>query len=210
MAMKKASDSMVVTIHQRYLPGTGPAVQLILNPINMGDRATGLSDSYANFRLKSFRFRMHPVAQNGAAGFLVGSANTTPPSTIATVMEIVPSVYQTSTEVVPSSWVVVPKSDLAGPLPWYKTQTTTGNDEFPGYLVTVGSNLDIEYMATLEFKGSVDPANTPAWQEFRRKYREEIAARQYQVERERLVAILAMKGLTATNPGAAGQAAVPK
>lgn len=208
--MKKTSDSTVVTVHQRYLPGAGPAVQLALNPLNMGDRASGLSDSYANFRLKSLRFRLHPTSGANGVGFLVGSANTTPPGTLPVLAEIVPSTYSLGQETVCSNWVVVSKSDLAGPLPWYKTQTTTGNDEFPGYLVTIGVNQDVEYFAAIEFKGSVDPANTPAWQEFRRKYREEVAMRQAQAERDRLVSILAVKGLQQTTPGAAGQAAVPK
>ncbi len=208
MAMKKASDSTVVTIHQRYLPGA--TASLALNPLNMGDRASGLSDSYANFRLKSLRFRLHPVAAAAAAGFLVGSANTTAPTTIATVMEIVPSVYQVAAETVPSNWVVVSKSDCAGPLPWYKTQTTTGNDEFPGYLVTIGTGADVEYYAVLEFKGSVDPANTPAWLEFRRKYREEVVARLANQEKDRLLSILAVKGSSTAQPAASGQGAPAK
>ncbi len=207
--MKKASDSTVVTVHQRYLPSITPA-QLALNPINMGDRAAGLSDSYANFRLKSFRFRIHPAAAAVTAAFLVGSANTTPPATSQTMMEIVPSVYQTAQEVVPSNWVVVPKADLAGPLPWYKTQTVVGNDEYPGYLVSLNSAADIEYVAVIEFKGSVDPANTPAWREFRRKYREEAAARSAEAERDRLVSILAMKGSLTQNGSPPPQGGLPK
>jgi len=160
----------------------------------MGDRATGISDSYANFRLKSFRFRLHPNGQLGAAGFLVGSANTTPPSTVTTLMEIIPALICVPDLQIMTNWVVVPKTDLAGPLPWYKTQTVSGNDEFPGFLVNVGASMFIEYFATIEFKGAVDPANTPAYQEFRRKVRDESDTRRANQERDRLLLLLAAKG----------------
>ncbi len=209
VAMKKASDSTKVTIHQRYAPGITPNA-LPLNPINMGDRATSLSDNYANFRLVSFRFRLHPVSAFVSCGYATGSANTTPPSTAQTIMELVPSTYILSAQTCPTGWVVVPKGDLAGPMPWYKTQTTTGNDEFPGALVTTNAGADVEYYAVLEFKGGIDPANTPAWQEYRRKYREEVSSRLVAAERDRIVAILAMKGSTAAKPTPGDVPGAPK
>jgi len=207
--MKKTSDSTTVVVHQLYMP-TGTSNQLPLNPISMGDRATGLSDSYANFRLKSLRFRTQPTGVYGAVGYLTGSANSTPPTSVLNIMEIVPACVVMSDHTVPGNWVTVPKADLAGPMPWYKTQTTSGNDEFPGYLVNAGTALAIEYFATIEFKGSVDPANTPEFVEFRRKYREEVERRHAFGERDRLLSLLAVKGSETTKSTGGGMPPVPK
>lgn len=126
------------------------------------------ADNWAHFRVRSFRFRVHHGAITGdlAVGY-VGGVQDTAPATKGTLMELLSSVYHGSTYTEPSKWVKCSASELAGPLPWYKSipGTADSTEEAPGVFVASGTGTDtivVELEGVLEFKTSVAPANTPA------------------------------------------------
>jgi len=105
------------------------------------------------------------------AGY-VGGVQDTIPATFLQLGELLPSCYLAAiVQSVPTDWVKVSASDLAGPLPWYKTVpgTADATEEAPGEVVILTSGLTdtyaIEYRGVFEFKTSVNSVNTPAAQE---------------------------------------------
>jgi len=140
-----------------------------LNPNNLGfTRLLAAADSYAHYRVKSMKFRVHSnnSADTTAVGY-VGGVQDTLPSTSLQVLELLPSVLVGPAQQVPTNWVKVQPNDLAGPLPWYKSLlgTSDSTEEQPGFLVltraTASTPIQVEVMATYEFKTAVAPANTP-------------------------------------------------
>jgi len=168
------------------------------NPSGLSPRALVEADTWMHFRLTQLQFRIHPsAAASGAAqlaGF-VGGVQDTPPGTILAVAELLPSTVLGSRATSPSAWVRVPKSELAGPIPWYKTITGTADatEEYPGQLIFVGTGTEtitVETRGVFEFKGSVATANTPAALKLREELRELRQSRAHEAERLRLLSVL--------------------
>ncbi len=148
------------------------AGNLQLSPSGLSSYSTRLlaeADSWAHFRVLSLAFRIHPdttVAAAQAAGF-VGGVQDTLPTSVPSIMELLPSAYLGQRQTTPTDWIRVSQSELAGPLPWYKSVNGTSDttEEAPGYLVFAGggtNTVTLELKAVVQFKTSVAPANTPA------------------------------------------------
>jgi len=156
------------------------------------------ADAWAHFRVLALKFRLHPVGGITASqvfGF-VGGVQDTPPATIATGSEVLSSIYFGGDTTVPSEWCSVPKLDLAGPLPWYKTVagTTDATEESPGWFFGAGSGSDslvVEFRGLFEFKTSLATANTPVALQARQLLRQERVAAEIARERDLLLKILA-------------------
>jgi hypothetical protein len=147
--------------------------------------------------VKALSFRLLKNATvNGpqVAGFL-GGVQDNPPTSVAQLGEVIPSCYLGNLQTVNSEWIRVPKADLAGPFPWYKTIAGSADptEESPGYIVVVGTGTDtfyVEFRGVFTFKVSLATANTPVALEARRKIREERRLRAIAQEKEVLLKIL--------------------
>lgn len=170
---KNRGDSCVVPIHFTWSGSlSGGAGSLQLSPSGITSNSTRLlneADAWAHFRVRQLRFRLHrpATAINGtqAMGF-VGGIQDTPPSTVATVTELLPSVVLAVSQTVPTEWKSPSAKELAGTFPWYKSinGAADASEEAPGALVIAGGTTDAifaEVYAVFEFKTSVATANTP-------------------------------------------------
>ncbi len=175
--MRRANrDSSVVEFHSTVMgaPGVAGALSYQLSPSGLNTLSTrfgNMADGWAHFRVRKLRFRLLPCSASSTSpkvmGY-VGGVQDTLPTTVATVGELIPScsMIGSPNQTVPSQWVSPSKQELAGPLPWYKSVNGTADttEEAPGYLVLAGSTTEtfnFELYITIEFKISVDPANTP-------------------------------------------------
>lgn len=191
-------DSAVMTFHYTFSAAlVAGAVAINGTPATLSPRATIEADAWAHFRLKKLRFRMlptSPITAPQAAGW-VGGIQDTPPTTFATIAELVPSTVKGVGQTVPSPWVNVPKSDLAGPFPWYKTVAGTADatEESPGAIYLVGTGTEayiLELKFTIEFKTAVSSLNTPLFLQLKEAVRKERVDRTRRAERDVLLKIL--------------------
>jgi hypothetical protein len=169
------------------------------------------ADAWAHYRFKAFSFRLHPsspktVAQ--AAGFC-GGIQDTAPATFNAVVELIPSCVNAIGSTVPCEWVRVPKTDLAGPFPWYKTIAGAADptEESPGTITVVGTGTEtmtIEFRGIIEFKTSVATANTPLALQMKNAMRQERLNAELKFERDTLLRIL-----STTTPPSIGGAKLP-
>ncbi len=196
---KGKGDGCVVPFHCYSSSAlTAGAFQTPLNPTTLNSaRLAAEADAWAHFRIKSLKVRLHHGALTGdAAVGLVGGYQDTPPSTIAQVMELIPSAYQGSTYTKPSEWAVASGKELAGPFPWYKTipGSADATEEQPGSLVVAGTGTDvfvIELRGVFEFKTSVAPSNTPAALKLRQELRLQRIREEREAARTRLLSVVA-------------------
>lgn len=173
-----------VPFHGIWQPLTAVTQELLnLNPSNMSaagfTRLAGVADNFVSYRIRSMKFRIHPLGNTAAPGVgtvtapaaccFTGGVQDTSPSTIAQAMEILPSAYQSPQSTHATPWVKVPAADLAGPMPWYKSLlgTADASEESPGLLVLIKVGIatvwaPVEIMGVYEFRAAVAPANTPA------------------------------------------------
>jgi hypothetical protein len=138
---------------------------------------------------------MHRAASNAMAAGFVGGVQDSPPATIAQTTELLSSCIQSSFSTVPTEWVRVTKSEMAGPIPWYKTVqgTADSTEESPGQIVITGNGTDsflIEYRGVFVFKTSLATANTPAALALRQRMREERQRAVQTAERTDLLRVL--------------------
>jgi len=176
---------------------------------SVSPRAVVEADTWAHFRVRRLKFRLHPDPTSGnavssAAGY-VGGIQDTVPATVGAITELLPSAFLSGGTSLPTEWVVVTAKDLAGPLPWYKTIPGSADptEEAPGTICVAGVSTDtyaIEFRGVFEFKVAVSTANTPLMVEARRLRIEQARASQ----RTRLVAALSGAALPA--PGGMTQA----
>ncbi len=160
-------------------------------------RVAAEADSWAHFRWRQFKFRIHHGGTTGdvAVGYL-GGVQDTGPTTSTGLCEVLSSTYYGSTYTRPSEWVKCSASELAGPFPWYKSINGTADttEEAPGYLFICGSGTDsivIEVRGVIEFKTAVAPANTPAAIKLREVARAEKLEKELAAARQSIVKILA-------------------
>jgi len=134
-----------------------------------GTRSLVAADTWAHFRVKEFRYRLHPAAtaptQMQIAGF-IGGVQDTPPSSLTNMAELLPVAVLGSRATHPTDWVRPSKAELAGPFPWYKTivGTADSTEEFPGVLIVAGTGTEgyiLEVQGIWEFKTAVSTSNTP-------------------------------------------------
>ncbi len=155
------------------------------------------ADAWALFRVRRLKFRLHreSVLNGPQVAAYQGAVQDNPPATVAQASEILPSCFLSALQTVPTEWISVPKSDLSGPFPWYKTVAGTPDpsEESPGFFNVVGTGTDtfyVEFRGVFEFKVSLATANTPAAIALRRKVREDRVARLQASERDILLKIL--------------------
>lgn len=159
------------------------------------------ADVWAHFRIRQFSFRLLPTSPSTvpmAAGY-IGGVEDTAPSTLVQVSELLPSCIKGVGQTTPSNWVRVPRADLAGPFPWYKTVLGTADptEESPGQFVCVGTGTEaflVEFKGVFEFKTSVNNANTPLARELRARIREERIKVVRDSERAALLKVLSTPG----------------
>ncbi len=194
---------------------TSGVANTTLSPTDLASASTrlaALADEYAHYRIKSFRFRMHPITQvatDMAAG-VVGGVQDTLPGTTFQILELIPSVYLGGDTTIPTEWAVVPKSDLSGPLPWYKAIRGAADvtEETPGYLCIAGTgsaSFVVEVRAVYEFKTSVAPANTPSAISLRKQLLAERVQMVKEREKDQVLRLLSQK-LGTTNVSSANMA----
>ncbi len=156
------------------------------------------ADVWAHFRVRKLSFRLLPTSPSTVAQALgfVGGIEDTPPSTFQQVTELIPSTIKGVGQTVPSPWVHVPKRDLAGPFPWYKTVpgTADSTEESPGQCIAVGTGTEavtVEFKGVIEFKTSLNSANTPLAVRLREMIRKERQAFVLEAEKNRLLKVMA-------------------
>jgi len=190
------TDGCLIPTHfllQNALAG-GFASILASPNANLSPRALDEADAWAHFRILSLKFRLHAnetITAMLAAGY-VGGIQDTPPTTFPNTSELLPCCFRGIAQTVPSDWVHVPRKDLAGPFPWYKTipGAADATEEAPGSIQIVGSAtsaFSIEMVALFEFKTAVSTGNTPLEVQIRQKIREERRQRADMLERDRLL-----------------------
>ncbi len=203
---KRNSDSEILPFHVvAQVALTAGAFSTPLSPTTISStRAASVADNWAHFRVRKFKFRVHvtpsSLAQQ-AVGY-VGGVQDTLPSTFATICELIPACIMPTDQTVPSDWQTVPRCDLAGPLPWYKSIPGTADptEEAPGYLVANGATTEtvtIEMRGVFEFKTSVAPANTPAELALRARLRAERIASSKEAAQKRVLALLGCQPVSA-------------
>lgn len=200
----KGGDSCLVPFHLYNRQAmTSGVLTLLATPTILSPRAGTEADAWAHFRIKSFKFRLHATGgvSNDMAGGWVGGVQDTPPATVAAVSELIPSCILSGDTTVPTEWVTVPRKDLSGPLPWYKSIAGAADpiEESPGALIVAGAGSDvagIEYKGVFEFKTSVGTGNTPLQRKLHAQLREEKLAAEISRSRELLLRML--QGVPAT------------
>jgi len=176
---------------------TGGVVQFYLLPA-LFPRPSVEADVWAHFRVRKLSMRLMPTSPSTVAQALgyVGGLEDTAPSTFSQVSELIPSAIKGVGQTVPSSWIRVPRVDLAGPFPWYKTISGAADvtEESPGQIIAVGTGTEavtIEFKGIFEFKTSVAAANTPSALKMRELVRKERTESARAIERDKLLKILA-------------------
>jgi len=129
----------------------------------------------------------------------IGGVEDTPPATLQQMAELITSCIKGVGQTVPTNWVHVPRIDLAGPFPWYKTVAGTADptEESPGQVVITGSLTEAyiaEYRGVFEFKTSVNSANTPLNAKYRALMREERLRLMAERERDSILKVLSITG----------------
>lgn len=194
-------DSVIIPFH--YTNSTAFAAgiyQSFLIPA-LFPRVLAEADAWCHFRIRKLSFRLLPTSPSTvpqAVGY-VGGVEDTPPATFVQVSELIPSTIKGVGQTTPSAWVHVPKIDLAGPFPWYKTIQGTADptEESPGSIIAVGTGTEaviIEFKGKFEFKTAVATANTPAALAARSALRRERIDHALSYERDRILKILATSG----------------
>jgi len=104
----------------------------------------------------------------------MGGVQDSTPAGVAPVMEMIPSLYVSSTIQTIPQYVSVPRADLAGPFPWYKAIPGTADvtEEAPGLLVgytngVAAQTVIIEVDGEIEFKTAITSIATPEEAELR-------------------------------------------
>jgi len=142
--------------------GGGPMTPLLF------PRLAVEADAWAHFRVKRLSFRLHPTSPKTAAQACcyIGGVQDTPPATFSAISEVLSSCINGVGSTVPSDWVHVLKSEVAGPFPWYKSVAGTADstEEAPGSFQVVGTGTEtftLEFRGIFEFKTAVATTNTP-------------------------------------------------
>ncbi len=194
-------DGCVMPVHYLFTGSLVSAATTILMCPSVFPRALIEADTWAHFRVKSLRFRVHPPTtaptQFHIGAYLPGVQDTAPNS-LANAAELLNSAVISNRSTAPTQWVKVSKADLAGPIPWYKSLqgAASTTEEAPGYLVVIGTGTEvynIEVYATFEFKAAVASNNTPAELKLLAQFREKRAAREREAERKYVIELLGAK-----------------
>lgn len=203
-AKSKKGDGMVMPFHILFSNTvTANVAAFSVSPSGLSSfqtRLTTEADSWAKFKLRSLKFRLHPNGTFYCVAYVPGVQDTNTFASISQAAEVVPSLVMASGAQVPSEWIKVPPGDLQGVFPWYKSIAggADSTEEAPGQfsifnLTSATGAYLFEARGVIEFAGSVPPANTP----------EEFALlRALRVKREKEVRDRERAGLLAVLSGA--------
>ncbi len=168
--MTRRSD-VVVENFRVTLPVLSAAASgsVALNPVNFGTRLAQLSDAYTEFRFLTLRAEFMPKSVvDCVLGYLAGTVGTGPTTTQA-VSQLERSAYHFSPQTTMSA-LVLSRKDLIGEAinNWYKTGVGSDSDsqgEQQGtiYVASGSTDLNVHFIGTIEFCGTVDPASTPVF-----------------------------------------------
>ncbi len=175
----------------------GVAVLAVAPVASFCPRASAIADTYAMYQVRKLRFRLLKVTVTGtmAACYIAGITDNGP-ATVTAASESHAHVFNTVSQVVHSNWVKVPRGDLRGMHPWYKTVPGTPEtaEESAGSIYFVGTGTDsyaIEMQVQFAFRDAVSTTDTPVAVELRRLLREEIWRARREKERKELLTQLA-------------------
>jgi len=179
---KKLQDSCLIP-YRGVVSATlnASATTIAISPNATFPRLLTEADAWALFRVRSLKFRLLTMSYPATLGtatvfaacYLPGVQDTVP-STITQFGEALAGVHMVDEQTQPTQWVTVPKCDLSGPIPWYKTfpGVAVYEETFPGsiYVRNFTATAQIYYLevkALFEFKGAVNTANTPLFEKAR-------------------------------------------
>lgn len=167
------------------------------------------ADTWAFFRIRKLAMRLHPPASITAAQLVgyCGAVQDVTPSGATQVGELISSAILGGDATVPTEWVRPSKSELAGPLDWYKAipGAADATEESPGIIIVSGNGTDavlLEIRGVFEFKVSVNAANSPLAMAARKAAREERVRAIVAGERDALLKILGASGTPPAKPTA--------
>ncbi len=170
-ARAKTGDSCVTPFHV-YVSSSvsGNTAAFSLSPSGLAGwstRLTSLADSFTKFRFRSCKFRLRSLGVEQAAAYVAGVQDSNAFASIIAAMEATTACAVFTTQSVPSEWVNIPRVDLMGALPWYKSIAGLADqtEEAPGQILIRSTNATdiyrLEIKGVIEFAGSIPPANTP-------------------------------------------------
>jgi hypothetical protein len=202
---KKGRDKSIVDfINFIYSTAASSLVTIPINPNNtLSTRVSTEADAWALYKVTRLRFRLRRPGTAGAspagtyqvAAFVVGVVDATP--TQSGLNQAYGRVVLMNQETVPTEWSVVPAADLVGYQPWYKTiagSPATTSEVLGNIYICTGSATDdtaIEIQGTFVFRDALAPSLTPMMVDLKERERLQKVIQAQQVERERLVALLA-------------------
>ncbi len=212
---RSKSSSSVMTFHRHTLQtmssGTG---SLAFTPGALGQRFQAEADAWTLFRLLSAKFRIFgdstlAVATPAACGVVEGVPDTLP-TTVATITDLLPSVtHMGANQSRWSQWVTIPKSMLAGQIPWYQTSAGTFPSvaEVPCTFVFVGGStsavIALEILWTAQFKSQVPTTSTPMQLALAERIRAERLLHKQMTEKRKMMELLSSSTSAARSEGAA-------
>jgi hypothetical protein len=181
MNRQKRRDTVLIPF--KVVLSQSAATSNILSPA-LTSRLAAIADDYEEYRFTELRFRLTPNSANGPAACYLPGIIDTPPTTAATILECLESVYLGAASTVPTQWCVVPKSVLAGMHTWYKTipGTPASAEELQGGIyVFASAATNVEITGVCEFAAAAAGGNTPL----------ERALASRRREKQRIVSLLA-------------------
>lgn len=179
---KQGKDSQTLPFHFFLASNfTSGSYTVLLRPGgDLAGRLSSEADAWQHFKVNKLSLRLHPataITATQACGYIGGVPDTLP-STVSQVGELLPSALLGLRSTVPTEWVNVQRTDLAGPLPWYKTVPGTADptEESPGVIAVVGTGSEtfiLEIRGVFEFKTACATSNTPVSVQYRNLVRTE-------------------------------------
>lgn len=150
-----------------------------INPTGLGVRILQMAEAWELYRVVRMRYRIRRESANTVAVAFAQGITDTGPSTLAQILTMSTCTYVTLVETLPSPWKNLTSKDLAGYTNWYKTIVGTPDTsvEIQGTLYCLASGTstwDVEIEGVIQFRGAIDPGNTPAMR-LKAQYQQEYA-----------------------------------
>lgn len=210
MGKKKGSLGRAVRVPFRCLLTTASvtSVQFNLDP-TLSLRLNTIQDGWLQFRYTRLRVTMEATSTGAnLAACYVPNGEVTKPTTIATVMEVIPSCIVTKENTVSRSFVV-PRSVLRGQLNWYDANGGTSIASSQGIIclaADVAAIMQVVVDGVCEFQGAAAPANTPRIEALEAALH---AERQLAIRERRRLALLDQLGALSPASGQVASAQLP-
>ncbi len=174
--MKSNRDKIVrVPVHRVALTTLAAgAGSLQCAPAQMSTRANAIADDFAEYRIVSLKYRLHPNGTRTAMQGLcyIPGVTDTAPATLSAISETMDTIFLGVSATTPTAWHSVGLPELKGYNVWYKTVAGTPETatEQPGSVYMIGAGTEVvawEFFCVFEFRGGVDNSVTPAVRAFK-------------------------------------------